>query len=98
MGKLIYGSNVSIDLDDRSAFHLDILRRKMLKHPFIVHATMGGEHDFDLVSLIVSPSIPLALTYANSPLLDLDLEFVHRRIIDIHEGRAATIPFDFENS
>ncbi|EPD83296.1 hypothetical protein HMPREF1529_02672 [Microbacterium sp. oral taxon 186 str. F0373] len=96
MGKLLYGSKIEIALDDRTAFHLDVLRNKLGDRPFTVHATMGGEHDYDLVSMNVAPGIPLVLTYANSPLLDLDLPFVHRRIVEVHEGRVVTIPFDFE--
>jgi len=66
MGKLIYGSNVDVEIPDLSLLHLDMLLAEHPGRPFQLHVLLSGSEDGDLLSLSIGGGVPLVLKFGNS--------------------------------
>ncbi|MGH3690764.1 MAG: hypothetical protein ACRDT7_11455 [Microbacterium sp.] len=97
MGQLLYGTLVDAEVEDRSLFHLDVLLARLRGTPFQLHFQPGREHDGSLVSISVTPGVPLRLIYANDRDLRLDSTVVDLAQEQIHDGSFVTIPFTFQS-
>lgn len=95
MGNLVYGK-INAQIDDRSLFHLDVLLARLGGSSFQLHLMGAGRHDGDLLSLSISPGVPLTLQYENSPGLRLEPLVIDRAVNLVAEGGFVSLPFAFE--
>ena len=77
MGTLVQGQT-SFTLSDTHLFHLDVLLAECHKErvSFQFHFTLGGEDDYDLVSISLGFGCAAALKYSNVE-RPLNLELIH---------------------
>lgn len=98
MAKLIYGSKVEVDLDDRSAFHLDLLLSQLNVRgaAFQLHLTPGRDKDGLTLSLTIAPGVPLALEFIHDPDLVVDTGLLGEAMGQVLRLGNLTLPFAFE--
>ncbi|MFJ4220636.1 hypothetical protein [Curtobacterium luteum] len=92
MGRLIYGSNITVEVDDQSLFHLDALLSGLNRVTFQLHVILGEARDGNLLSLSVGDSAPLALEYGNSADLQLSVEVMEHMSNQVETGGFVTLP------
>lgn len=85
MGTLRY-ANVEFETDDTVLVHLDVLLTRLRGAAFQMHLMPSGEHDGKLLSLSVTPGVPIVLEYYNGPDIGLDLDAIHRAVDAVHSG------------
>lgn len=85
MGKLRY-ANLEFEGDDTVLFHIDVLLARLGGTPFQMHFMPTGEHDAKLISLAITPGVPISLEYYNGPELRLDVDAIDRAIETVQAG------------
>jgi hypothetical protein len=92
MGTLSYG-DIKIDLDDSSLFHLDVLLTRLRGATFQLHVGLGAARDGNLLSLAITPGVALALEYANTPDLTVDMDAINYAVFQVQSGGFVSVPF-----
>lgn len=92
MGRLLYGSNVEIEMDDRSLLHLDMLLADLNQTTFQLHVILGEARDGNLLSLSLGSGAPLALEYGNSSDLRADAATFGVMSEKVSSGGFVTLP------
>lgn len=66
MGMLRYANN-NFEIDDASLFHLDAILSECHTYglSFQFQVTLGGQDDFDTISITLSPHVHVFMKYAN---------------------------------
>lgn len=98
MGTLMYGSEIEVDLDDRTLLHLDALLTDIGGNSFQLHIIVQGRHERDLISVSVTPGVHLVMQYPNTPELLIDQLVIKGASEDVLERGLLTIPFRFPDA
>lgn len=77
MGRLRYGREVDVELDDRMLAHLDGLLADMGDANFQIHLRLDDAASGDVVSLRVGDGVPLVIEFADED-HEVDSELLER--------------------
>lgn len=93
MGKLHYGPDLQLELDDNSLVHFDAILQRLRGGTFQLHIVgLDGPSDGNLASLAITPGVPVWIEYYNGPEINIDMEAINYGIFEIQTQGLLVLP------